>query len=306
MSNHQPRLSIGLPVFNGENYLEAALDSLLAQTYSDFELIISDNASTDRTQEICQAYATKDPRIRYYRNEQNLGATKNFNRVFELSLGKYFKWAAHDDVCASEYLERCIEVLDCDPSIILCHCKTGIIDEHGNPYLNYIVELDTASTKRYKRFRDMISIEHWCFQAFGVIRANELRKTPLIESYSGSDRTLLAELCLMGRVYEIPEYLFYRREHPETSTRMYPGELERRKWFDPNSTRQFHIPMGIKFSKYFASIKRVPMSQYERILCYLQLSRWVVEKTSLRLARSLHFKLDRSHIAIPIDGVEWS
>jgi glycosyltransferase involved in cell wall biosynthesis len=93
LGRDKPRLSIGMPVFNGEKYLKEALDSILAQTYSDFELLISDNASTDRTEQICREYAAKDRRIRYYRNEKNIGAPKNFNRVFELSSGKYFRWA---------------------------------------------------------------------------------------------------------------------------------------------------------------------------------------------------------------------
>ena len=112
MLNNKPRVSIGMPVFNGENYLAEALDSLLTQTFSDFELIISDNASTDKTEEICRAYAVRDQRIRYFRNQENLGASRNYNRVFELSSGEYFKWAAHDDLCAPEFLGRCVDVLD--------------------------------------------------------------------------------------------------------------------------------------------------------------------------------------------------
>src|SRR5688572_7662493 len=123
-----PKVSIGLPVYNGENYLSQALDSLLGQTYSDFELIISDNGSTDRTQEICRAYAIKDRRVRYFRSATNRGAAWNFNNVFALSSGKYFKWAAHDDICAPEFLERCLEVLECDPGIVVCFPKTMQMD----------------------------------------------------------------------------------------------------------------------------------------------------------------------------------
>src|SRR5436190_12174806 len=94
-----PIVSIGLPVFNGERYLRQALDSLLGQDFQDFELIISDNASTDRTAEICRAYVAKDRRIRYYRNESNIGSAPNYRRVFELARGEFFKWCSHDDVC---------------------------------------------------------------------------------------------------------------------------------------------------------------------------------------------------------------
>lgn len=106
-----PRVSVGMPIYNGERFLKAAIESILAQTLTDFELIISDNGSTDQTQEICQAYATKDQRIRYYRSAQNFGASWNHNRVFELSTSEYFKWAACDDICKPEYLEQCVEIL---------------------------------------------------------------------------------------------------------------------------------------------------------------------------------------------------
>ena len=104
MSENEPRVSIGMPVYNGEKYLEEAIQSILAQTYSDFELVISDNASTDKTQEICLEYAARDSRVRYHRNEKNLGAAPNYNRTFELSTGQYFKWADYDDLLAEEFL----------------------------------------------------------------------------------------------------------------------------------------------------------------------------------------------------------
>src|SRR5262245_31410059 len=119
--DRRPRVSIGVPVYNGERYLRECIDSILGQTFRDFELILSDNASTDATRTICEAYATRDPRVRYYRNEQNLGACRNFNRCVELARGDYFLWAAHDDAIAPEYLARCVEALDRDPSVVLSH-----------------------------------------------------------------------------------------------------------------------------------------------------------------------------------------
>ena len=121
---HKPLVSIGMPVYNGENFVKGALDSILAQTFQDFELIISDNASTDKTKEICQKYAAKDQRITLLCNEKNVGAAKNYNRTFYASSGKYFMWLAHDDLIATEYLERCVEILEQNPSIVLCHIKS--------------------------------------------------------------------------------------------------------------------------------------------------------------------------------------
>ena len=206
------RLSIGMPVYNGENYLEEALDSILAQTYTDFELIISDNAFTDNTPQICHNYAEKDGRIRYYRTESKLSATQNFIRAFNLSRGELFKWAAHDDVLAPDFLLRCINVLDKDPSIILCHSNTGRIDENGKLVGSYDYSNRINSWKPHERFETLVRDRHnaWVL-IFGVIRSNILRKTPLFGYYVAADRVLLAELGLIGRMYKITEYLFFRR-----------------------------------------------------------------------------------------------
>src|SRR3989442_255266 len=130
-SSRRPRVSVGMPVYNGERYLAEAVDSLLAQTYEDFELIICDNASTDRTGEIARSYAARDTRVRYARNEKNLGAGGNFRRAVALASGEYFRWAASDDVCAPQSLARCVEVLDQEPAAVLAYPSTRFIDEHG-------------------------------------------------------------------------------------------------------------------------------------------------------------------------------
>ena len=136
-----PRVSIGIPVYNGGRFIKEAIDSILAQTFEDFELILSDNASTDETEEICKEYATLDRRIRYYRNEENLGAAKNYNRVFELSNGEYFKWASHDDLCAPEYLERCIAAL--------CPPPPGVSQTDKHPFLGLFTRFNSLSAGFY-------------------------------------------------------------------------------------------------------------------------------------------------------------
>src|SRR5215510_12797807 len=118
MTHHTPRISIGLPVYNGEKFLREALDSLLTQTFEDFELILSDNASTDETPAICRVYAAADKRVRYVRNAANIGVYRNFNRVFQLASGKYFKWAAADDVCQRDLLAKCLRVLETDSDVV--------------------------------------------------------------------------------------------------------------------------------------------------------------------------------------------
>src|SRR5215510_10355296 len=124
MSESQCLLSVGLAVYNGEEFLDEAIRSILAQTLTNFELIISDNASTDRTSEICQKYVRIDPRIRYHRNEANIGGANNENQTFRMARGKYFRWAAHDDVLAPTLLARCVEVLEERPDAVLCYPAT--------------------------------------------------------------------------------------------------------------------------------------------------------------------------------------
>jgi len=267
-----------MPVYNGERFLEEALNSILAQTFEDFELIISDNASTDRTQEICQAYAAKDQRIRYYCNTQNLGAARNFNRVFELSRGEYFKWAAYDDICAPTFIEQCVEVLDQQPSIVLCHCQTRIIDEHGEALENYSCKLNTHSPKPHERFRDLILVGHACYQLFGVMRASILKMTLGHGAYVGGDRILLAELGLFGQFYEVPEYLFFRRDHPKTSIRLFPKQQKRLAFMTATKPGYICFPNFRFVIEYFKAVTRAPLGWLERLRCYVEVGRWLRRK----------------------------
>jgi glycosyltransferase involved in cell wall biosynthesis len=143
-----PRVSIGLPVYNGERHLPAALDSLLAQTYRDFELIISDNALTDRTEEICRGYAARDSRIRYHRSPVNRGMIWNHDRVFHLARGEYFKWVGHDDLYDPDMLRHCVEALDRDPGAVLAMVGKVDIDAEGRVFRKPLYLLDTAAQGR--------------------------------------------------------------------------------------------------------------------------------------------------------------
>ena len=274
--NRVPRVSIGLPVYNGERYLGETLNCILAQTFEDFELIISDNASTDGTQAICQDYAAREPRLRYYRNEQNLGATRNYNRVFELARGEYFKWAAHDDLFGPEFVERCVEVLDRYPALVLCYAKSDVIDEQGQNLGYDPVDLNLRWPRphqRYAAYHQRFRAHRNCNAVFGLIRANVLRQTPRIGNYVASDEVLLGELALHGEFYEIPETLFFRRDHLQTSVRAYRFD-KRLAWFDPTKKGQLHLPVWRWFFEHAFAIKRVRMTWSERVSCYLELGRW--------------------------------
>lgn len=272
-----PRVSIGLPVFNGENFLEEALESLLSQTYQDFELIISDNASTDKTREICEAYAVKDRRIQYYRNETNCGAARNYNLVFELATGDYFKWASHDDVCGPTYLERCVEILDVYPSVALCYPKTVMIDEGGKKIRNCEDNLHLQSSTPHDRLRQFVKRVNLCNPVFGLIRSSSLKNTGLIGPYIASDYTLLIELCLQGKFWEVPEHLFLRRDH-ERNTRRLPL-LECAKWWNPDYYGVLHnYPQIMLVYKYFLSIKHSQLSWVDKMRCYPQVGRWILRR----------------------------
>ena len=212
-------MSIGLPVYNGEKYLEGALQSLLAQDYRHFELIISDNASTDQTEQICLRYAENDKRIRFYRSESNLGAAANFNLVFRLSGGKYFMWAAHDDLWHPSYISRCLEGLRQDANVVLCASSVQFIDESGNqiPEARWRVllaggynRLHTRSLPLRDRARGLTKTLNW-YALYGIIRSDVLRETRLFPDRFGGDVILLMELLFHGETYVLDEALFSYR-----------------------------------------------------------------------------------------------
>lgn len=287
MNINHPLISIGLPVYNGENFIKQALDSVLAQTFENFELIISDNASTDRTEAICRQYASQDERIRYYRTQHNLGAAPNYNRVFELSSGKYFKWIAHDDLCEPEFLERCVELFEQDESIILCYSEVKIIDALGqeidedNKLYSWIssetIKLNIDSLEPHKRFRSIIG-PHPCYQIFGLIRSSALKTTSLIDSYSGSDRILLAQLALLGKFHQFSEQFLYQRRHTEQSIQSLESHRSAHKytnWFDTATTGKIIFPRWQSSGNLLASVTKAPLIWPEKIKCYLALINWL-------------------------------
>jgi glycosyltransferase involved in cell wall biosynthesis len=217
-------VSIGVPVYNGERYLAQTLESLLGQTFTDFELLICDNASTDGTAEVARGYAARDRRVRYARSDRNLGLARNFNRAFELSTGEYFRWFAGDDLAAPQSLQRCVEVLDREPAVVLAYPKTRLIDAHGQVIKDYDDGLHLQSTSPSGRFRELLHRLGLCNAFYGLMRAAVVRRTGLLGSYSGSDVVFQAELVLHGTFWEIPDVLFFRRMHAAASSAATPEE----------------------------------------------------------------------------------
>jgi glycosyltransferase involved in cell wall biosynthesis len=268
-----------MPVYNGERFIEEAISSILDQTYRDFELIISDNASTDKTQQICEYYCQKDPRIKYYRNKKNLGAAWNYNNVYKLSIGKYFKWAAHDDVCAPTFIEKCVKELDKNESVVLCYPKTLIIDENSNVIKKDSKSLHLIWGRPNKRFKNyLLNTGGECNAVFGLIRSNALRKTLLIKDYVGADAILLGNLALLGKLYEAKEDLFYRRDHPGTSIRANPEASMVVQWYDPNKEIKIVFPQWRHLIEYIACILNSDLLVIDKMQCMMQMPRWIRKK----------------------------
>lgn len=211
MENNKTLISIGLPVYNAERYLPQTIDSLLAQDYPNFEVVITDNASTDRTADICRNYAGRNPQIRYYRHERNMGMYLNFNKAFELCRGDFFIWAGGHDYWDKNLLSSCVEEMLRFPDIVLCTPQYKHIDENGETISVTRTALDTRGRKASERFRAMLREPIFCFAVYSLMRANALRKTHLFSEAFFSDRILWAELGLNGEFYFTDKAYIYMR-----------------------------------------------------------------------------------------------
>jgi glycosyltransferase involved in cell wall biosynthesis len=280
MMRATPRLSIGLPVYNGEDFLAESLEALLGQTYEDFELIISDNASTDGTAGICQRYAKQDPRIRYFRQSRNLGCNPNHNFVIQEARGELFKLASDDDLYARDLLKLCVEALDESPHFVLAHAWSAIIDVSGTVVnlVNYPVATDAPRAP--DRFRSMM-FDGWGDDDGGVIRTSVLRQVKPYDSYHFADRVFMTEIGLHGPFYQVPDWLWFRREHPGQAG-MRRGMRDRCVILDPRRADRLRHPAARLYAEYVwgyvAAIRRAPLSPEERRECLGYLRRWVASR----------------------------
>ena len=274
MTSYAPKVSIGLPVYNGEDYLAEALESLINQSFEDFEIVISDNASSDRTQEICEAFCRDDSRIRYSRLDENRGAAFNYNRVFEECSGEYFKWAAHDDLCEPEFLERCVNALEAAGSeTVLAYTAAVTIDAEGKPiipdpyaagdFLHPRSRLAIARLVHTLRRMSMVNA------VFGVIRREALVKTRLIGPFVASDYVLMAELAMLGCFTRLDEPLLLRRKHPKGSRHeANPTLADVAAWFHGGSRRRPVLPPRLRLAiEYMRSAIRADLPFATRLAC---------------------------------------
>jgi glycosyltransferase involved in cell wall biosynthesis len=293
-----PRLSIGLPVYNSEDYLAESLEALLGQSYEDWELIISDNSSTDGTASICRDYEKRDSRIRYFRQATNIGAAPNHNFVFEQSRGELFKWASGDDLYARDLLERCVAVLDKHPDVVLAHSWTAAIDGAGKVIQALPYHLQTDSPQAPVRLRSMLfgagGNDHGLIRAddeYGVIRSRVMRQISLQGSYYNADRVFPIGLALRGRFYQIPEWLYFRRDHDDRAAHAQPTV---RKWctnLDPRRGSRLRHPTARLVTEYvwgyIAAIQRAPLSAADRLQCYEILAQWGASRALPAFNRAL-------------------
>jgi glycosyltransferase involved in cell wall biosynthesis len=279
--NAAPRLTVGLPVYNGENYIAESIDALLGQSFTDFELIISDNASTDGTGDICRRYEKQDSRVRYFQQPQNIGLAPNHNFVAEQARGELFKWASNDDLYARELLERCVDALDMYADVVLAHSWTAKVDGLGAVTQAFKYPLTTDSPRAPERFRSVL-FDSGGDDDYGVMRLEVLRRTAMKESYHHADHTIIAEIALHGRFYQVPDWLYFRREHADQAERACPTMRSRCVNMDPRRADRLRHPAARLYGEYIwgyiRAIRHAPLSSAERRECYRYLAEWLASR----------------------------
>jgi glycosyltransferase involved in cell wall biosynthesis len=242
-----PRVTIGVPVYNGERYLGEALASAAGQTGADIEVLVLDNASTDATADIAQDFVRRDARFHYRRHATNIGPVANYNALVGLARAPLFKWLPADDRMEPGFIQACVAALDADPRVVLATTRLEMIGIDGEP-------LPADPSGRYRlaaagervpdrpsiadlvalpqpvdRFRNvlygMFGMQISTYM-YGVIRTDVLRRTGLEGAYPGGDKVLLAELVLHGPFREVPQTLWGCRIHPQHLGGLDPAVLE--------------------------------------------------------------------------------
>ena len=237
------RVIVGLPVYNGEKYLGAALDSHLSQTFTDFELVISDNGSTDSTPSICNAYAARDQRVTYLRSPENRGILWNHRRVLEAvqSPDQYFRWAGGDDILEPGLLQTLVDVLDARADVVAAIPDTKNIDGEGKIIGSMPRTLDLQSTGVLERARSVLLAEFQHVVAYGLLRASTLRQLRTRPDYIGWDPIFIWELALRGKVVQPTGAALLRRFHAGSISRVKTGK-DFKKWVEPKSKAGLNFP----------------------------------------------------------------
>jgi len=269
-----PRLTVGVPVYNGERYLAATLDSLLNQTVDDFVVLVGDNASTDGTAEIARSYAARDPRVRHIRHPRNLGAAANYSRLCEMAETEFFRWSAADDCSEPRFHEACLAELDRHPDAVLTYPRVMMIDGAGRKMGEYEEGLHLPHARPGDRFFTLLRNTRLCNALYGVGRTAVYRRTRLLGAYRGSDIIFQAELSLYGKILEVPEPLLLRRMHEHSFTSMTPQQQQ--EFINPGRSRQAELYHWRHFGEHVRSVVRAPISLGERLRVLAGLARQAI------------------------------
>lgn len=276
------RVTIGMPVYNGEKFIARAIDAVLGQTYKDLTLIISDNASTDGTQAICEEYARRDPRVRYMRYEENRGASWNFNNTFHHSRSEYFKWQCVDDSMAPTMVEQCVAALDREPGVVLAYHWAAIIDDQDRVIGHWQDNLDLCEPRPHQRLRHVLYKRNkgHLESQFGLYRASVLARTGLMGAVPHSDQILIAELALHGAFRELPEHLFKRRFHAGISTESHSLH-ELGAFLDPRRKNKVTLLRAERLLEFAHAINRAGLPLGERLRCYAELRGLILSRQNI-------------------------
>lgn len=267
-ASDSPLLSFAIPIRNGEDVLPGLLESLLAQDFSDFEIVISDNASTDRTTEVCQAYALRDSRIRYHRNPENIGLNANFNLLIELARGKYMRWIGGDDRLEPDYARKCIEALKARPDVIGVTTYQDYVDDYGNrDYYEYTGKrLDYP--RAYQRYARMVWFMTHDYRyvdpIYTMTRRDVLLNIGGHKPVLNADQVLAIEISLYGAFTHIPECLAHRGWKFQASTPH--DQLLRQNFHDQYDKVRKHTYLNI-IAAAWEPVMRLPLPWWEKLLC---------------------------------------
>lgn len=292
-----PRLTVGMTLYNVERYLPQALDALLAQDYPDFEIVACDNASTDRTWEIVTGYAARDPRVRPYRNETNVGQAGNFRRVVELARGELFKLQSHDDLPAPVMLSRCVAALDAaGPRAVLAYPRTRIIGADGGDLGAWTDEGELRARWAWARVARWGARWHLCNELFGVLRTAALRRTHLlVDSVVSPDVLLLAELAMHGQFVQVPEELFFRRMHPAGTHQGERSLAEVAAYLEPHA-RQRQVTTRYALTRDVA--RRLPEGDVPALTAYSSVAAFTV-RYGLRRVQGRLRRFGERYLRVP-------
>ena len=286
------RVTIGMPAYNAEETIDQAIKSMLSQTYGDLKLLISDNASTDNTEEICRRYEREDPRVTYVRHEENLGATENYNYVCRAANSEFFKWHSSNDICSLETIERCVKVLSENPDIVLCYPQTRLFEatpDDGKDYQDLQGADVDSPIARFFNVIDNMALNN---VMNGVVRADELKLTPLIRPFYYADRNMIAELALRGKIALVEGCYFHRRMDAASAIIM-KSESDAMAHFDPSWERPLPFMNWRIYSAFLSSLFRSnigaltavrALPQFLRRVWYAKADLWGDIKTAIRYA----------------------